>query len=69
MFKEQNSFILKNRKFEPYKKVFIIAEIGTNHDRKIKKAFKLIDIAKKTGCDAVKFQLFTADKIIQKKYI
>lgn len=69
MFKEKNSFILKGRKYESYKKVFIIAEIGTNHDRKIKKAFKLIDIAKKAGCDAVKFQLFTADKIIQKKYI
>ena len=69
MFKEKNNFILKGRKYESYKKVFIIAEIGTNHDRKIKKAFKLIDIAKKAGCDAVKFQLFTADKIIQKKYI
>ena len=69
MFKEKNNFILKGRKYESYKKVFIIAEIGINHDRKIKKAFKLIDIAKKAGCDAVKFQLFTADKIIQKKYI
>ena len=37
MFKEKNNFILKGRKYESYKKVFIIAEIGTNHDRKIKK--------------------------------
>ncbi len=36
--------------------VFIIAEIGINHNGDIDIAKKLIDIAKEAGCDAVKFQ-------------
>ena len=37
-------------------KTFIIAEIGINHNGDINIAKKLIDIAKGTGCDVVKFQ-------------
>jgi len=44
-------------------KCFIIAEAGSNHDRDLGQAKKLIDIAKDAGADAVKFQLFSADKI------
>jgi N-acetylneuraminate synthase len=36
--------------------IYIIAEIGINHNGDLGYAFKLIDIAKKCGCDAVKFQ-------------
>ena len=36
--------------------VFLIAEIGINHNGDIKIAKKLIDQAKRTGFDAVKFQ-------------
>ncbi len=39
-----------------YKKPFLIAEIGINHNGSIKLAKKLIDLAKETGFDAVKFQ-------------
>ena len=38
------------------KKCYVIAEIGLNHNGSISLAKELIDIAKKTGCDAVKFQ-------------
>ena len=37
-------------------KIFIIAEIGINHNGDIELAKKLIDMAKSCGCDAVKFQ-------------
>ena len=37
---------------------FIVAEVGSNFDQSINKAFKLIDVAKKCKADAVKFQLF-----------
>lgn len=37
-------------------KVFLIGEIGVNHNGKIENAFKLIDVAKDAGMDAVKFQ-------------
>ena len=38
------------------KKPFLIAEIGINHNGNIQKAFQLIQLAKKYGFDAVKFQ-------------
>ena len=36
--------------------VYIIAEIGINHNGDLNIAKQLIDIAKVAGCDAVKFQ-------------
>ncbi len=38
------------------KKIFVIAEIGINHNGDLKIAKELIQIAKNCGCDAVKFQ-------------
>ena len=38
------------------KKIFIIGEIGINHNGSVKKAKELIYLAKKVGFDAVKFQ-------------
>ena len=46
--------------------VFVIAEIGINHCGKIKIAKKLIDVAKKSGANAVKFQTYITDKLISK---
>lgn len=43
------------------KKIFIIGEIGINHNGSLKKAKELIDIAKKVGFDAVKFQKRTPE--------
>ena len=37
-------------------KIYIIAEIGINHNGDINIAKKLIDIAQVAGCDIVKFQ-------------
>lgn len=42
---------------------FIIAEAGSNHDGSLQKAFALIDAAAAAGADAVKFQLFRADRL------
>ena len=49
------------------KKTFIIAEIGINHGGNINKAYKLIDAAKKSGADAVKFQTYITEKRAPKK--
>lgn len=44
-------------------KVFIIAEIGINHNGDINLAKKLIDASKKIGADAVKFQKRTINLV------
>jgi N,N'-diacetyllegionaminate synthase len=46
--------------------VFIIAEAGVNHNGSIDFAYKLIDAAVKAGVDAVKFQTFSAEKLVSK---
>ncbi len=50
-------------------KVFIIAEIGSNHNQDINRAFELMEIAKDAGADAVKFQSLRLDKLMAKKDI
>ena len=47
--------------------VFIIAEAGVNHNGSIELAKKLIDVASMAGADAVKFQTFTAERLVSKK--
>jgi sialic acid synthase SpsE len=49
--------------FELDRKVFIIAEIGVNHDGKLDKAKELILGAKLAGADAVKFQSYKATEL------
>jgi N,N'-diacetyllegionaminate synthase len=46
------------------KKTFIIAEAGVNHNGSLKKALKLIDAAKSSGADAIKFQTFKAENLV-----
>ena len=48
-------------------KVMIIAEAGVNHNGDMLMAKKLIDAAAAAGVDYVKFQTFTADKLVSKK--
>jgi len=45
---------------------YTIAEAGANHEGEIEKAFQLIDAAKESGVDAIKFQNYTASKLTTK---
>ena len=47
-------------------KTFIIAEAGANHNRNFNQALKLIDIAKESGADAVKFQTYSSETLYSK---
>jgi len=49
--------------------IFIIAEVGINHNGDIEIAKKLIDVAKEAGADAVKFQKRTIDLIYSKEFL
>jgi len=49
--------------------VFVTAEIGINHNGNIEIAKKLIDIAVFAGCDAVKFQKRTVEKVYSKQVL
>jgi sialic acid synthase SpsE len=44
-------------------KTFIIAEAGANHNRDFEQAKSLIDVAAKSGVDAVKFQTYSAETL------
>ena len=54
------------KKLNKFNKTFIIAEAGSNHLRSFSRVKKLINIASKSGADAIKFQSFTADEIATK---
>ena len=41
---------------------YIIAEVGINHNGDLKLALEMIDVAKSSGADAVKFQTFKAEE-------
>ena len=49
--------------------VFVIAEIGINHNGDVELAKKMIDVAKSAGCDAVKFQKRTVEKVYSKEVL
>lgn len=48
------------------KPVFIIAEAGVNHNGNAELALQLVDTAAACGADAVKFQTFSADKLVRR---
>ena len=47
---------MKNLYFAHNQKTYFIAEIGINHNGDVNNALKLVEEAKKAGCNAVKFQ-------------
>ena len=49
------------------KKTYFIAEIGVNHNGSLTLAKQMVDSAKKSGADAVKFQTFEAESLVSPK--
>jgi pseudaminic acid synthase len=56
-------FNIKSRIISNKSKPFIIAEMSANHNGSLDTALKLVDIAAKSGADAIKLQTYTADTI------
>lgn len=55
---------LGRRKVGRGQPTYIIAEAGVNHDGNVDAARRLIDAAKQAGADAVKFQMFSAQRLV-----
>ncbi len=58
----QNVITIGRHKVGPGQRVFVIAEIGLNHNGDIRTAKKLIDAAARAGADAAKFQTYITEK-------
>ena len=56
-------FTIKGRKIGVDYPPYIIAEMSANHNGSIDNAYKIIDMAKKSGADAIKLQTYTPDTI------
>lgn len=57
------NFQINNRLIGTDQPPYIIAEMSANHNGDINNAFKIIDMAKACGADAVKMQTYTPDTI------
>jgi N-acetylneuraminate synthase len=49
--------------------IFIVAEIGINHNGDVKICKDLIDVAAESGCDAVKFQKRDLDQVYTQEFL
>ncbi len=49
--------------------IFIVAEIGINHNGDLKLCKELIDVAEDAGCDAVKFQKRNIDEVYTQEFL
>jgi len=61
--------IIGNKKIGEKHPTFIIAEAGSNHNRDLNLAKKLIEIAAVSEADAVKFQTYSAETMYSKKTV
>ena len=55
--------MLSTKKMRQNEKVYIIAEVGPNHNGSMKTAKKIIKLLKNSGTNAVKFQLANPDQV------
>jgi len=66
--KRKQRIKIGNRLIGEGKPVFVIAEIGSNHNRDLGLAKRMIREIGRAGADAVKFQTFKADLLVNKRF-
>ena len=59
------NFKINNNMIGDKQKIYFIADIAANHDGKLERAIKLIDLAKESGADAAKFQHHDVKKYVR----
>jgi len=60
---DHNEFVINGRKIGVEHPPYVIAEMSANHNGDINNAYKIIDMAKASGADAVKLQTYRPDTI------
>lgn len=58
---------MKIKHFNTDEKVFLIAEVGNNHEGDVQLAERMIGLAAESGADAVKFQTFRTEHYVTSK--
>jgi N,N'-diacetyllegionaminate synthase len=61
---ERRSLFIAGRQISATAPVFVIAEIGVNHDGSLGRALGLVEAARSAGADAVKLQIFRAEALM-----
>ena len=59
---------ISNRIIGLHSKPFIVAEMSGNHNQSFQRAINIIELAAKSGADAIKLQTYTADTITLKEH-
>ncbi|MDP7035929.1 MAG: N-acetylneuraminate synthase family protein [Planctomycetota bacterium] len=59
-----SNFKIGPARIGPQESVYVIAEVGVNHDGSLSRAIELVEAAADTGVQAVKFQVFRADLLV-----
>ena len=54
---------IEERKIGPQFPPYIIAELSANHNGDIKRAIQILEMAKRSGADAIKIQTYTQDTL------
>jgi sialic acid synthase SpsE len=60
-------FAVGKRRVGPGEPAYVIAEAGSNHNRNLDTALRLIDVAAAAGADAVKFQTYSGERIYSRR--
>lgn len=60
-------FHIGDRAVGPGHPCYVIAEAGSNHNRDLPTAMRLIEVAAEAGADAVKFQTYTAEGLYSRR--
>jgi N,N'-diacetyllegionaminate synthase len=60
-------FSIGERLVGPGEPVYVIAEAGSNHNRDLDTALRLIDVAAASGADAIKFQTYSGARIYSRR--